>query len=194
MSLQCWLIVSGLCLVSQGIQRETDGHAILNLTYTSPLGTITPIKESQSSSPMNGRSHSHRGSPQIDLCGSLIPVGVLIRNTKQKPAMLELRKCDPTSFSVEVSTNKGDAVPLTRFGKEVLSPDAKLLRRADIAGLAVDAETPQKLLINNLGLFFDLTLPGEYLVTISREVKLGEAWASKKVVLKCPQYSSVTQP
>ena len=159
-----------------------------------PPGGGTPAKANEAASPRTDGLVLTGAVPPSTPAGSPVAVRVTIENQGTAEGTLDIEHAAPISFDVAVTTKDGAAVPLTRYGSEVLAPMAAAFRRADCILFKVKPGESFKLSVPNLALYYDLTLPGEYLVVVSRAVGVGR-WPFKWVTLTAaPIPFTVTHP
>lgn len=145
--------------------------------------------------PPNGRT----GSVEVDGCtmevelpnspeaGSPVRVRVKITNTGKVPVAVMRESREPLPFDLELETG-GKPVPLTRYGVKRIAPTELLdqIRKAIGSGRLGKLEPGKttELDLPNLALFYDLTVQGDYDLTISRYVTVGEGPSAKGVNLQ----------
>ena len=110
--------------------------------------------------------------------GLPVPLTIELRNTGTDTATYGSDPLDPDKVDWQLTTGDGKPVPLTLFGKKHFHPTelADKLARVERSFVQVPL-TPKKSLdlsLANLALFHDLTLPGEYTLTVTASVSVGE--------------------
>lgn len=158
-----------------------------------PPGGGTPVKANESVSPrIDGFVLSGAVTPSTP-AGSPVAVRVTVENQGTAQGALVLEHDAPIPFDVKVTTKDGAAVPLTRYGAKVFARMA-MPGRSDCIMAKVKPGEPAKLSVPNLALYYDLTLPGEYLVVVGKDVGVGR-WPFKWVALTTPPIPfTITDP
>jgi hypothetical protein len=159
-----------------------------------PPGGDTPAKANEAASPRTAGLVLTGAVPPSTPAGSPVAVQATIENQGVELAWVDVEHAAPIPFDVKVTTKDGAAVPLTRYGAEVLAPTAMSTRLNDCILRKAKPGESLKLSVPNLGLYYDLTLPGEYLVVVGRGAGVGR-WPSKLVYLTtAPIPFTVTRP
>jgi hypothetical protein len=119
------------------------------------------------------------------------PVGVkvhLVNGGSQKAVILLDRRRRLSPLVVVVADKTGVKAPLTAFGQRYLQPSSLADRfdaaRSSLMTVTINAGASRDLSIPNLGLFYDLTLPGTYEITIDLAVTVGDINTGKETLLR----------
>lgn len=98
--------------------------------------------------------------------GACEPVVVAVRIKNVSDRILSFPESSPESdYGIEVKDDRGEQMPLTRYGKNVLRSGEE--HRRVVTKLDPGAEHQQKLLVNRI---YDMSTSGTYFVQISRDV------------------------
>jgi len=104
------------------------------------------------------------------------PIRLQIELTNKGDGVLQLvyDRYRPVKVEIEVMYAAGNAVPMTAFAKKFLQPTNPLDKLSATIGSATTVEVlsgqSYDLSIGNIGLFFDCTLPGDYVINVKRSV------------------------
>jgi hypothetical protein len=140
------------------------------------------------------------GIPKSVSAGSPFPVPVRITNSGNGPIIVRWDTTDPIRVQIGLTTKDNKPVPLTLYGNKMFHPtdlrDIARQMRGSIRGQHLQAgQATQALSVPNLALFYDLTLPGEYDLTVTAFVTVGEGPKAKEVKLKAGSLRfTVTDP
>ena len=145
--------------------------------------------------PPNGRT----GSVEVDGCtmevelpkapeaGSPVRVRVKITNTGKVPVVVRWAKQAALHFDLELTTG-AKPVPLTRYGVKKIAPtellDQLSLSNGSIWGTWLRPGGTWERDSPNLALYYDLTVPGEYVLAVSKHLTIGKGPAAKGVRLR----------
>lgn len=92
-----------------------------------------------------------------------------------------------------LTSKDGQPVPFTLYGRKEINPTDLLDQLNKITGsirqLKISSGQTRNLSVPNLALFYDLTLPGEYTLTVSKFVEIGERPKEKGVQLQVEENS-----
>lgn len=122
--------------------------------------------------------------------GTPIPITIELANKGTDLGTLAINRRSDFHVEFKVVDEKGKKVPLTRYGVTRLKP----VEIGDILAKANGAFNLRRLKpgksmdfgIANLGLYYDLTVPGAYAVTVSQGVRIGTDDEHRDVQLKTP--------
>jgi len=102
--------------------------------------------------------------------GAQVPIKIDVRNCGKDTVWIGRSTKDPFPVKLELKTSDGKSVPLTRYGIKRLRPTeiADILMTLDGSwqegslrpGQSEDRSIP------NLGLYYDLTVPNDYILSI----------------------------
>ena len=122
--------------------------------------------------------------PNAPEAGSPVCVRAKIINTGKVPLLVVWQKQAALPFDVVLKAD-GKPVPLTRYGVKRIAPTERMdqlrLLHGSTRGSHLKPGESHEEEIPNLALYYDLTVPGEYDLTVSRYVTIG-GWNSKKGV------------
>lgn len=108
--------------------------------------------------------------PPAPKAGHPLPVTVKLDNRSAGPVTLFWDTAEPFRLAVVLTDAAGKAVPLTRLGKRetgVVEPGEPILNRdGSIRSVRVHPGRPEDVSIDNLALYYDLTVAGEYVLTL----------------------------
>lgn len=162
-----------LLAVAVGIPMIAVSGVGIAAEPTTPIGL-----ETGTTSTPDGNQTFTAHVPKVVAAGEPIRIDAEFRNTGTGVVIVDVSKRDLSPpVRVQVRTAAGEPVPLTRYGESVLGAGRlmMLLRRGgdSIAfPIAQDGSIPFS--IRNLALYYDVTIPGEYTVTVSRTYRIGE--------------------
>jgi hypothetical protein len=126
--------------------------------------------------------------PKKVVAGLPLPVEVKLINNGKTSIHLAWDTVDPMRVRIKSLSRESKAVPLTSYGVKMIEPtDILDQMRKTISSVRTWEQKPGKtgdLSVANLGLFYDLTLPGEYTFTLSRCVGCGEGQMAKDILLQ----------
>lgn len=116
---------------------------------------------------VDGFQLSITADSQEFVSGSPIKLDTLAKNvTDKKLSLVASSRLVPSDYEVEVKTEKGELLPLTRYGQRVKRNKGTFF---SVGGVDVlpGASYRQEILVNQV---YDMTDPGVYLVTVRRDV------------------------
>lgn len=106
--------------------------------------------------------------------GEPIRLQIELSNKGDGALQLVYDRYRPAKVDFDVTYAAGSAVPLTAFAKKHLHPIERIDKLRAIVGSATTVEIlpgeSYDLSIANVGLFFDVTLPGDYVINVKRGV------------------------
>ncbi len=118
--------------------------------------------------------------------GYSIPIFFKVINSGKDEALISYKTSDVFPFAVIITDNKGNHIPLTRYGKKLLKP----VEIEDVISKG-DGSYRQTIIrpgefweksIPNLALFFDLTVPQDYILSATRSISIIEKKPSYKII------------
>lgn len=125
--------------------------------------------------------------PKEPAAGSPVRIRATITNTGKVPVLVTWETNEPLPFDLELKTG-GGPVPLTRYGVKKIAPtdllDQLQQLRGSIRQRKLEPGATKVLDLPNLALFYDLTVPGEYELTVSHSVEIGKGQSAKLVHLR----------
>jgi hypothetical protein len=156
-------------------------------------GEKTPKKADENwvySKPENGITLA-ASVPAKTTAGNPIPLKVELTNKGKEIAVVGINRRENFHVDIKLVDNEGKKVPLTRYGVKRLEPTeiGDILARANMAFMMRKLKPDSSLGLNvgNLGLFYDLTIPGDYRIVVSRGFGMGSGESDEKFVeLKTP--------
>lgn len=121
--------------------------------------------------------------------GQGVGLRVRLENAGTNKAMVSLQRGGPLpQVQLELLDKGGARVPLTAYGKKTFEPtDLSDVAKAIFRSMTLLSVPPGKTLdlsVPNVALFFDLTVPGEYLLKMKRLVVIGDFNSGKVVELR----------
>ena len=140
--------------------------------------------------PANGKSgYEIDAQFENDEVQSAAPVVLIIsiKNNSQS-GMSYIETDSELVFDINVKNAKGESMPLTRYGKRIMQPEAEpTVFRRILVKLKPGEKSLYKILVNRI---YDMSVPDSYSVTAKRrflpegESKLSEEVSSQAVVIK----------
>lgn len=125
--------------------------------------------------------------PKVSAVGSRVRVCTRITNIGNTPVLMSRARNKPLPFDLELKAG-GNAVPLTRYGVKKIAPtelrDQLQLLDGSVRQWTLEPGETQDLDLPNLALYYDLTVPGEYDLSISKFIIIGEGPTAKDVRLR----------
>lgn len=127
--------------------------------------------------------------PKEPAAGSHVRVRTRLTNAGKQPMLVTWETNKPLPFDLELKTSTGKQVPLTRYGVKKIAPTDRFDQMSAHLGGSIrqcvlsPGET-KELNLPNLALFYDLTVPGEYDLAVSKYVTVGKGPAAKDVRLR----------
>ncbi len=129
--------------------------------------------------------------------GSTVRIDVKVANSGKAPVVFGWDSRVPLLIEVALTTKDGKPVPFTLYGQKTIAPtdlrDQLAALRGSYHQAKVSPGEKRGLSVANLALFYDLTLPGEYLVTVSKSIRVSEA-PIKDVVLRVDRIPFTIKP
>ncbi|MFO0822030.1 MAG: hypothetical protein U0792_02750 [Gemmataceae bacterium] len=122
--------------------------------------------------------------PKSVVAGEPIRIDAEFRNSGTDVVTIDVSNLDLPPVFVQVRTATGEPAPLTRFGESVLGAGrlkALLRRGGSSIAFPIAQNDSIPFVVRNLALYYDLTLPGEYTVTVSRSFRIGENLREAKI-------------
>ena len=131
--------------------------------------------------------------------GSPVPLTVILKNSGKENANLQLFVGNGLPFvALAVEDKKGNSTPLTLRGKKYLYPtdraDVILAGEGSFRARTLKPAQTSDLSVENLALFYDLTLAGDYSVTVEKTLRIGSGEATRKVRLKAKVQFTIENP
>jgi hypothetical protein len=149
----------------------------------------TPAKTyNEATSPQKRGMHLTVRVPKTIDAGLPVPVQVKIVNNGNLHATFYWDTKEPITADIKVTTKDGKQVPFTLYGRKMIAP-TELLDVLDKAGGAIRGRhvhpgQSRDLSMSNLALFYDLTLPGEYVITVAFSVNVDEEPMGEKIMFQ----------
>jgi hypothetical protein len=126
--------------------------------------------------------------PKTTKAATPLLIQVKLVNNGAIPRFFHRETTDPTKLWIKVTTKEGKTVPFTLYGKKTYEltarGDARSTKKELIRKIEIAAGQTRDLSVPNLALFYDLTVPGEYLLTVSGFVQAEEGPKANKVQLQ----------
>lgn len=158
--------------------------AVAGAGSAEPLPTDPAVPETLLVGPETGTMSATDGNrtfaarvPKAVAAGEPIRIDAELRNTGTGVIKVDVSNLDIPPVRIQVRTAAGEPVPLTRFGESVLGKGSlKALIRRGASSIAFPLAQNDSIpfSIRNLALYYDLTIPGEYTVTVSRTFRIGD--------------------
>ena len=126
-------------------------------------------------------------APKLTGAGSAVPLHANVLNAGKDDALISWETSEPMMVQVTLSDGRGKPVPFTAFGKKKIDPtdpiDQLNKLKGSIRSLKVPPGGASDVSVLNLALYYDLTLPGDYSLVVSRTVQIGTGPTAHNVEL-----------
>jgi hypothetical protein len=179
-----------ICLALTGAGCSQSGLAPPQEPEGTQAEATDPTKNEIPSAEKNGDRFQETSSPEHDgvrltvrvpkdvTAGTPLTIDVKIANSGKSPVIIDWDTTEPMMVEVAVTTKDGKPVPFTQYGRKKIAPTELVDQLKKIKGSLREVKVvpgkKRRLSVANLALFYDLTLPGEYELTVSTTVHVGE--------------------
>jgi hypothetical protein len=138
---------------------------------------------------MDGFQLSITADSQEFVSGSAIMLSTLAKNVTDKKLFI-VASSNQADYRIEVTTEKGEKIPATRYGQRVEQNKGTYFSRGAVEVLPGNSYD-QEILVNQR---YDMTEPGVYLVKVKRSVPLGDGKTSTDVTSNTLRLTIVYAP